>query len=694
MLTLYLSVFATWAAEVVVSSDGSLQPAGSGAYETVYRPAEDSNLCRLRVKPGDDVEFEFNYTLPGQPDFVVDTSLVSALEKVSAGKHTHSMLSSGMRDLAHTAGMCLTEVRRATVPASLIQPGRPFTSKVSSKGEYTVELHAPLVLEYRVHSINLWDGTRHTPPRPFDMEGLRALPMPMTHECLWADDKSTKTAREQHYAVDCNVAMFGKQTGNLEKLDLAIPSHLTDGATEHGCNKGSWTCGASGCANKVLLVRRGSCAFHEKFEAAKARGVAALLVVDTEDASEGTPLLTLTRGEKDEAKDTEEDADGNPLVVSISKEQGDAIIKMVQYQTANKVPASKAASFTINVPTEHRDLLQAHAAKKALFGMHDAGMTCGAVPRTLLNFAIALAKMKQYDPATQAFQLWQATAEACADEPDDAAEEGQGSSGAKLTTTERIAALNMLVGLYAEWGHLVPAIETTERIRALDPLAKIPYETRFRCETTKGDFDLTTFRLLAPYGHDNFVTLIQGDYYRDSAVYRVKDDLVQWGFASTSRKQAQHVRKYKPIDDDYSVETPMDRGVLSFFGNGAHSRHTSVFVAKQYMPPEMTPDLLNIGKDQWMRGFGKVTKGMEVVDALYGGYGEVEQEGKTGPQGPNMLELQLRGNEYTEKEFPKLDYIKTCYEVYFDGSTTKDEKKRDLYIVNMGGVSGGAGVAM
>ena len=167
--------------------------------------------------------------------------------------------------------------------------------------------------------------------------------------------------------------------------------------------------------------------------------------------------------------------------------------------------------------------------------------------------------------------------------------------------------------------------------------------------------------------------------------------------SSDPRTQAKHVRKFKPLDDDYSVETPMDRGVISYFGHGEKSRHTSVFIAKKYMPPELSPSLMDAGKDRWMRPFGKVTKGMDVVDALYGGYGEVEQEGqKEGEAGPNMLQIQLSGNKYLKEAFPKLDYIKTCYIILPSGETTKHDKKTDLYASPqanpmMTGSSGNAG---
>ena len=52
---------------------------------------------------------------------------------------------------------------------------------------------------------------------------------------------------------------------------------------------------------------------------------------------------------------------------------------------------------------------------------------------------------------------------------------------------------------------------------------------------------------------------------------------------------------------------------------------------------------------------GKVIEGMDVVDALEGGYGESAPLGK----GPIQGRLQAAGNAYLKREFPKLDYIKS-----------------------------------
>ena len=54
--------------------------------------------------------------------------------------------------------------------------------------------------------------------------------------------------------------------------------------------------------------------------------------------------------------------------------------------------------------------------------------------------------------------------------------------------------------------------------------------------------------------------------------------------------------------------------------------------------------------------FGKVIKGMNIVDSLYTGYGEGAPSGK----GPDQGMVQTQGNPYLEKSFPKLDYVKTA----------------------------------
>ena len=47
---------------------------------------------------------------------------------------------------------------------------------------------------------------------------------------------------------------------------------------------------------------------------------------------------------------------------------------------------------------------------------------------------------------------------------------------------------------------------------------------------------------------------------------------------------------------------------------------------------------------------GIVIEGMEIVDHIYGGYGEE----------PKQWKIEEQGNSYLEKDFPKLSYISTA----------------------------------
>jgi peptidyl-prolyl cis-trans isomerase A (cyclophilin A) len=55
--------------------------------------------------------------------------------------------------------------------------------------------------------------------------------------------------------------------------------------------------------------------------------------------------------------------------------------------------------------------------------------------------------------------------------------------------------------------------------------------------------------------------------------------------------------------------------------------------------------------------FGLVVEGMDVVDSLYGGYGEGAPQGR----GPSQARIQAEGNAYLEADFPELDFVERAY---------------------------------
>jgi len=94
------------------------------------------------------------------------------------------------------------------------------------------------------------------------------------------------------------------------------------------------------------------------------------------------------------------------------------------------------------------------------------------------------------------------------------------------------------------------------------------------------------------------------------------------------------------INDDPRKQSNT-RGFVTFAFVNANSRATQVFI--------------NFSDNSYLdelgfSPFGKVTKGLDVLDAIYSNYGET----------PDQNRIQMEGNAYLEKAFPNLDYIKSA----------------------------------
>ena len=100
------------------------------------------------------------------------------------------------------------------------------------------------------------------------------------------------------------------------------------------------------------------------------------------------------------------------------------------------------------------------------------------------------------------------------------------------------------------------------------------------------------------------------------------------------------------IKDD-PVKQSNNRGYITYAMAGPNTRTTQLFINYRN----------NAGLDsQGFSPFGKVVKGMDVVDSIYSGYGEGAPSGN----GPAQHLIQQQGNAYLEKNFPKLDYIESA----------------------------------
>jgi peptidyl-prolyl cis-trans isomerase A (cyclophilin A) len=176
---------------------------------------------------------------------------------------------------------------------------------------------------------------------------------------------------------------------------------------------------------------------------------------------------------------------------------------------------------------------------------------------------------------------------------------------------------------------------------SLNEQAPPVYKAKF--DTSKGSFVVEVNRDWAPNGADRFYNLVKNGYYNDARFFRVIDGfMVQFGINGDPKISA--VWRDANIKDD-PVKQSNTRGMMTFATAGPNTRTTQVFINFGD----------NAGLDrQGFSPFGKVVSGMDVVDSLYGGYGEGAPNGK----GPNQGVVQSLGNPYLEKAFSKLDYIK------------------------------------
>lgn len=173
--------------------------------------------------------------------------------------------------------------------------------------------------------------------------------------------------------------------------------------------------------------------------------------------------------------------------------------------------------------------------------------------------------------------------------------------------------------------------------------AAAPDSFRARFETSAGDFVIAVHRAWAPRGADRFHELVRSGYYDNARFFRVISGfMVQFGLHGDPKVSAQW--RDRRIPDD-PVRRTNGRGMVTFATAGPGTRTTQVFI--------------NYGNNDRLDAmgfapFGQVIEGMDVVDRLYAGYGEGAPQG----QGPNQGRIQMEGNAYLERAFPRLDYVR------------------------------------
>jgi len=176
---------------------------------------------------------------------------------------------------------------------------------------------------------------------------------------------------------------------------------------------------------------------------------------------------------------------------------------------------------------------------------------------------------------------------------------------------------------------------------ALVEQAPASYKVRF--DTSKGAFVIQVDRAWAPHGADRFYNLVKHGFYDNDRFFRVISGfMVQFGINGDPHVSARWREANIPDDP---VKMSNKRGMITFATAGPNTRTTQVFI--------------NFGDNANLDGmgfapFGQVVSGMDVVDRINAEYGEGAPRGR----GPEQGRLQMEGNAYLAKGFPRMDYVK------------------------------------
>jgi len=191
-----------------------------------------------------------------------------------------------------------------------------------------------------------------------------------------------------------------------------------------------------------------------------------------------------------------------------------------------------------------------------------------------------------------------------------------------------------------------PAVSSTGFADPAKLTEKAPETFKAQFDTTKGKFTIEVTRSLSPNGADRFYNLVRSGYFTDIAFFRVVPGFMcQFGMHGDPKITAAWSQANIPDD---SVKSSNARGTITFAMGGPNTRTTQLFI--------------NFGDNSRLDGmgfpsFGKVVEGMDIVDKINGEYGDMPQQGGSGP---NPQRIATEGNAYLKKDFPNLDYIKTA----------------------------------
>jgi peptidyl-prolyl cis-trans isomerase A (cyclophilin A) len=173
-------------------------------------------------------------------------------------------------------------------------------------------------------------------------------------------------------------------------------------------------------------------------------------------------------------------------------------------------------------------------------------------------------------------------------------------------------------------------------------------------ETSRGNVDVMARKAWSPLGVTRLYSLLQSHYFDDARFYRVvKNFVAQFGLSGDPKTN--EAWRNRCIADE-PVKHSNTRGTIAYARGDSNTRSVQLYINLRDNP-----------KLDTLGGFGfppiaDVVNGMQVVDSLYSEYGEAAP--RSGPQygreGPSQDSIAAKGNEYLNRGWPKLDYVKTA----------------------------------
>jgi peptidyl-prolyl cis-trans isomerase A (cyclophilin A) len=165
-----------------------------------------------------------------------------------------------------------------------------------------------------------------------------------------------------------------------------------------------------------------------------------------------------------------------------------------------------------------------------------------------------------------------------------------------------------------------------------------PAAFRALFDTTVGQFIIQVHRDWAPHGADRFYNLVKNRYYDGCRFFRVVPKFMAQ-FGIHGNPAVAEAWRDATIPADRSLRSNIRGRVTFAMSSEPTSRSTQVFI--------------NYGDNSRLdidgfAPFGEVTSSMVLVELIFSGYGETPDQGR----------IEMEGNNFLIKFFPKLDFIK------------------------------------